>query len=134
MPILDALSSLNRRIYEGWQEVAIEWEGPSLSPMFRNLFTRHLKPQDPEERFTDPDWHRESFLFHYLLGLHYGYPECCVRQFSCEATTVRPLGERRLGFVDYVPCDACLETYLHEYVVGTNDGGHGQVPQQLIEP
>src|SRR5690349_5328076 len=112
MPILAALESLNRRTYAGWDLTEIEWEGPSLAPFFRSRFTRHLAARDPEERLLDPDWHLEAFVFHFLLGRHYGYPECCVLQFSCEASTVRPLGERRLGFGDYVPCDACMERYL----------------------
>lgn len=132
LPFLDALGSLNRRIYAGWEATEIEWEGPTLPSMFRSLFTRHLAARDPEERMTDPEWHRESFLFHYLLGIHYGYPKCCVLQFSCEATTVRPLGERRLGFVDYVPCDSCMERYLVDY--HRDDDGGDLVPHQMVEP
>ncbi|MHB8633625.1 MAG: hypothetical protein ACYDBQ_06630 [Thermoplasmatota archaeon] len=132
MPLLDALASLNRRVYAEWDTVTVDWEGPSLPSAFRRLFSRHLAYRDFEERMLDPDWHRESFLFHLLLGLHYGYPACCVMQFSSEATTVRPLGERRVGFLDYVPCDTCLEGYLEGY--HRTDGGGSEVPHQLVEP
>lgn len=132
MNLLAALSSLNRRRYDGWALLQVDWEGPSLPSLFRRLFVRHLAGRDLEEALGDPDWHREAFLFHFGLGLHYGYPECCVLQFSCEATTLRPLGERRLGFQDYVPCEACMDRYLEEYL-RLPDGGHA-VPQQLVEP
>lgn len=129
---MDALESLARRTYAGWEAVEVQWDGPSLPPTFRRRFARHLAAREPEERMSDPDWHREAFLFHMLLGSHYGYPPCCVLQFACEASVVRPLGERRLGFLDYVPCDACLERYLDEYH-RLPDGGT-LVPQTQVEP
>ena len=132
MELLKAFASLNRRTYAGWDVVDIEWDGPTLTPRFRSRFSRHLAASvDLEQRLMDPDWHTEAFVFHYELGIHYGYPECCVLQFAHESTCLRPLMERRLGFTDYVPCDDCLETYLAAYIADAEDH---LVPQAPVEP
>ena len=129
MPILAALESLDRRRYGGWDEVRIEWEGPPMSPRFRawaqGLRKRH---PDAERRAGDSAWESEAFLYHFLLGLRHGYPECCVLAYAMEAPGLPVLWERRVGFGEYVPCPACLQGFLDRYLSDSASAAEGAFP------
>jgi hypothetical protein len=45
----------------------------------------------------------------YALGLHYGYPRCCVEAFCRDVIDGESPGSLRgLGGLGCVPCEACL--------------------------
>ena len=119
MTPLAALDALNRRAYGGWETLEVEWEGERLPPWFRNWQVRaRQRWETGGARFHDPAWASEAFLYHYLLGLAYGYPECCVMAYATQATHLRVRDERRIGFGDYVPCERCLAKWLRGYARG----------------
>lgn len=112
-----ALTALNRRVYAPFPAFSIDWDGRPIPEGFGPRIQKVRRLGGHEARATDPDAAQESFLFHYRLGLHYGYPPCCVLQYSMEAPYTSPLLLRGgITFGDHVPCDACLEAYLHEYI------------------
>ncbi len=121
MPVLEALAAYSRRTYGGWDETHIEWDGRTLPPRFLR-WSRRLRTAWPtvEERADDSGYLAESFLYHYLLGLRYGYPECCVMAYATTAPLLPVARERRVAFLDYVPCPACLDRFLEGY--------HGEGP------
>lgn len=45
----------------------------------------------------------------YVLGLHYGYPVCCIEAFCRDVAEDRSPGQERGGaaWIGYVPCGAC---------------------------
>lgn len=116
MAFLGALEALGRRTYGGWDELRVEWEGDPMPARFRAWSARLRKRwPDAEARSGDPDWCVEAFLYHLRLGLHYGYPDCCVLAYAAAAPHLPVLRERRVGFGEYVPCEACLERFLADY-------------------
>jgi hypothetical protein len=120
MVLRPALASLNRRLYAPFPAPGPEWEGRDVPEGYGPAARRVLHdPRPAEARLADGAWQSDAFLFHYRLGLRYGYPECCVLQYACEATCLRPLDARRgITFGPYVPCDACLDRYLAAYLDG----------------
>jgi hypothetical protein len=114
---LTAISALNRRVYAPFPAFTIDWDGRPIPEGFGPRLRRMRAGGDAEARASDPEAALECFLYHYRLGLHYGYPHCCVLQYSLEAPYASPLllrGGMTLG--DHVPCDACLEAWLHDYI------------------
>ncbi|MCA1818457.1 MAG: hypothetical protein LC620_00130 [Halobacteriales archaeon] len=113
---LEALTALNARVYAPFPSFAIDWDGRPIPKGFGPAVQR-LRRAGPEGRALDPAAAVEAFLYHYRLGIHYGYPECCVLQYAMEVAYVSPLllrGGIVLG--QHVPCDACLEAYLLDYI------------------
>lgn len=113
---LQAMSALNARVYAPFPAITIDWSGRPIPEGFGPT-VRRLRRAGPETRAVDPDAATEAFLFHYRLGIHYGYPECCVLQYAMEVPYASPFllrGGIVLG--DHVPCDACLEAYLLDYI------------------
>ena len=115
--VAPSIRALNERLYAPFAERGIEWEGRQVPEGFGPRVRRLRRAGGVERRVFDRDAITESFLYHFALGLHYGYPECCVLQYACEVPVLSPLqlrGGITLG--DYVPCDACLERYLFDYI------------------
>lgn len=114
---LTAISALNRRVYAPFPSFAIDWDGRPIPEGFGPRLLRMRAGGNAETRAGDPEAALECFLYHYRLGVHYGYPDCCVLQYAMEAPYTSPLllrGGLTLG--DHVPCDACLEAWLHDYI------------------
>src|ERR1041384_3124729 len=114
---LQALRVLNARQFPAFSSFSIDWEGRPIPTGFGPAIRRLKRAGDPETRVLDPDTATEAFLFHYRLGIHYGYPDCCVLQYAMEVPYVSPFllrGGIVLG--DHVPCDTCLEAYLLDYI------------------
>ena len=114
-----AITALNSRIYAPFARHTIEWEGKPIptgfGPKVRRL--RQAGVRGTESSALDADAAVEAFLYHYRLGIHYGYPECCVLQYAMEVPYISPFllrGGLTLGA--HVPCDRCLEAYLHDYI------------------
>jgi hypothetical protein len=124
-PLGLVFKALNDRLYPDFPAGGIEWEGRAVPEGFGPRIRRLRRAGGPEQRATDPDAIVEAFLFHYRLGTRYGYPECCVLQYSMEVPVVSPLllrGGITLG--SHVPCDACLEHYLLDYIQDGNEWPH----------
>jgi hypothetical protein len=117
MAELRALRSLNAQRYASFPSYTVDWDGRPIPPGFGPRVRKMRRLGDWESRAFDSEAAAESFLYHYRLGAHYGYPQCCVLQYSMEAPYVSPLTLRG-GIVlgDHVPCDDCLEAYLHDYI------------------
>lgn len=110
-------ASLNERQYPKFPAWTIDWEGRQVPEGFGPRIRRLRRTGTPEQRGEDPEALVEAFLFHYRLGTSYGYPECCIMQYAMEAPVVSPLLLRGgITLDEYVPCDACLEAYLHDYI------------------
>lgn len=109
--------SLNQHLYPGFPAVTLEWEGRQVPEGFGPRVRRLRRAGGPEQRTQDPEALVEAFLYHFRLGTRYGYPECCVLQYAMEAPAVSPLLLRGgFTFNGYVPCDACVERYLLDYI------------------
>lgn len=109
--------SLNERLYPPFPDAGIEWEGRQVPHGFGPRIRRLRRAGSAEARATDPDAIVEAFLYHLRLGTTYGYPACCVLQYCMEAPVVSPLLLRGgITLSGYVPCDACLESYLLDYI------------------
>ena len=114
---LQALTALNARVYAPFPAFTVDWDGRPIPKGFGPTVRRLRRAGDAQTRALDPELALEAFLYHYRLGIHYGYPECCALQYSMEVPYASPLllrGGIMLG--DHVPCDACLEAYLHAYI------------------
>jgi hypothetical protein len=122
-----AVAALNERVYAPFAGSQVDWDGRPIPRGFGPAVRRMRRAGGAERRAFDADAALDAFLYHLKLGLHYGYPECCVLQYAMEAPYVSPLmlrGGITLG--DHVPCDACLEAYLHDYI--TDGPAHKEYP------
>ena len=56
------------------------------------------------------------------LGLHLGYPKCCVDNFADECSDLsriinRPI--RKLTGTGFIPCQVCSDTYTDDELIET---------------
>ncbi|MES2154024.1 MAG: hypothetical protein V4510_02725 [bacterium] len=116
-PLNMVFRALNERLYPAFDAGGIEWEGRQVPEGFGPRVRRLRRAGGPEKRAQDPAAIEEAFLYHFRLGTRYGYPECCVLQYAMEAPVISPLLLRGgITLSGYVPCDACLESYLLDYI------------------
>jgi hypothetical protein len=98
---------LNQRLYPPFP-ATVEWEGRPI-PEGYGAASRRLRRFVPDEQaMLAPDLAAEAFLYHVRLGLHYGYPLCCVLQYASEAPYLPPFQVRPRLDGNHIPCDGCL--------------------------
>ncbi len=109
--------ALNDHLYPPFPEAEIVWEGRQVPEGFGPRIRRLRRAGSAEQRAINSEAVTEAFLYHYRLGIRYGYPSCCVLQYAMEAPAVSPLLLRGgITLSGYVPCDGCLEAYLLDYI------------------
>lgn len=56
---------------------------------------------------------------YFILGKKFGYPNCCIAEFSTYVLTgtVRTRSERKLRGTGYIPCLECNNKYSNEELV-----------------
>ncbi len=53
------------------------------------------------------------------MGLHFGYPDCCIEAFVTGVNKCDTAGKYKLQYTGYVPCKTCNETFTEEQMVAT---------------